>query len=388
MMIRNVSISGIGSTEFGKLRDRTIGQLAVDAAEVAIKDSAVDRRDIGAIYLGNFVSGMLTGQEILAGLVGDNLGLGNIPCTKVEGACASGGIAFRHAYLAVATGLYNAALVVGVEKMTHRQSDTITQALNCAIDQSSDGPSGLTFPGLYAMAWRSYDQRYGAPREDVSAIILKNKGNGRKNPLAQMKVEVKAEDILNSPLIADPLRLFDCCPVSDGASSLLLVASDLLPEKASWDIRVAASVQTSGSARLAGRNDFCSFDATVAASRGAFKTAKISPEDIDLVELHDCFSIAEALDCEDLGLVERGMGLRLAVEGLSQVDGKLPINPSGGLLAKGHPVGATGVSQIYEAVLQLRGLHANQVHDPEFALTHNLGGAGVACTVNIIKRAS
>ncbi|HAG72941.1 MAG TPA: hypothetical protein DCL66_12130, partial [Gammaproteobacteria bacterium] len=151
---------------------------------------------------------------------------------------------------------------------------------------------------------------------------------------------------------------------------------------------VAASVQTSGSARLAGRNDFCSFDATVAASRGAFKAAKISPEDIDLVELHDCFSIAEALDCEDLGLVERGMGLRLAVEGLSQVDGKLPINPSGGLLAKGHPVGATGVSQIYEAVLQLRGLHANQVHDPEFALTHNLGGAGVACTVNIIKRAS
>ena len=384
--MRQVCVSGVGSTNFGKLQDKSISQLVVDASIAAIKDSKIDRREIGALYLGNFVGGTLTGQEVLAGLACDDLSLGNIPCTKVEGACASGGIAFRHAYLAIATGVCDAALVVGVEKMTHCQNDKITQALNAALDQKTDFLSGLTFPGLYAMAWRSYEHEHSASRHEISEVIIKNKNNGLKNPLAQVKHEVSHDDIISSPLIADPLRLFDCCPTSDGASALVLVASDLIDKNSQADIRVVAAVQTSGPGRVCGNKSLHSFEATVAAGTKAFEISGISPRDIDLVELHDCFSIAEVLDCEDLGLCERGAGLRLASEGRSHVDGQIPINPSGGLLAKGHPVGATGVSQVYETVLQLRGQHTNQVASPTFAMTHNLGGTGVACSVNILKR--
>lgn len=384
--MRQVCISGIGSTKFGKLNDKSIAQLVIDASLAAINDSRIDRREIGALYLGNFVGGTLTGQEVLAGLACDDLSIGNIPCTKVEGACASGGIAFRHAYLAIATGICDAALVIGVEKMTHCQNDKITQALNAALDQKTDFTSGLTFPGLYAMAWRSYEHEYSASRHEISEVIIKNKNNGLKNPLAQVKNEVSHDDIINSPLIADPLRLFDCCPTSDGASALVLVASELIDKNLQADIRIVASVQTSGPGRVCGNKSLHSFDSTVVAGAKAFEISGLSPRDIDLVELHDCFSIAEVLDCEDLGLCERGSGLRLAAEGRSHVDGQIPINPSGGLLAKGHPVGATGVSQIYEAVLQLRGQHTNQVPNPTFAMTHNLGGTGVACSVNILKR--
>lgn len=384
--MRKVSIVGIGSTTFGSHVDRRIESLALEAAVAALADAEIDRSKIGAVYLGNFISGVLNGQEVLAGLLADNLGLPNIPCTKVEGACASGGIAFRHAYLAIASGQCDAALVVGAERMTHRPSAQITEALNCAMDNRSDGPSGLTFPGFYGMAWLVHAHRYGTTREEVSAIVLKNKRNGLKNPLAQMKRSVSSEDILQSPLISDPLRLYDCCPTTDGASALVLVASDHLERKNAANIEILASVQTRGAARLAGHEDLCSFDATVEAGRRAFATAGISPQDLDFVELHDCFSIAEALDTEDLDLVPRGHGARWAAEGNSEVGGKLPINPSGGLLAKGHPVGATGVGQLYEAVLQLRGMHSNQVPNATIGMTHNLGGAGVVCTVNIIRR--
>lgn len=386
MKLRDVSVVGIGSTPFGRIPDVTVEQLAFRAASDALADSGLDRTEIGALYLGNFVSGLLSGQEVLAGLLADNLVLGPIPCTKVEGACASGGIAFRHGYLAVATGMCDAVLVVGAEKMTHHRSSTITEALMCAMDQASDGRSGLTFPGLYGMAWQAYAHRYGVTREEVSEIILKNKRNGQLNPLAQMKHDLTAEDIFASPLICDPLRLYDCCPASDGAAALVLMATDRMAGRAKADIRVAASAQTRGAARLAGHDDLCSFGATVEASRQAYAQAGVGPSDIDLVELHDCFSIAEALDSEDLGLVERGKGARFAADGHSSTQGRLPINPSGGLLAKGHPVGATGVGQLFEAVTQLRGQHSNQVRGAEIALTHNLGGAGVACTVNILRR--
>ncbi|MFO0157281.1 MAG: thiolase C-terminal domain-containing protein [Alphaproteobacteria bacterium] len=384
--MRQVSILGIGSTAFGRHAGTPIEALAVQAAVQALADADVARDEIGALYLGNFISGPLNGQEVLAGMVADRLGLPNIPCTKVEGACASGGIAFRHAVLAIASGQCDVALVVGAEAMTHASGAEVTAALNCAMDNRSDGPSGLTFPGLFGMAWRIHAARYGTTRRQVSAVIRKNKLNGSRNPLAQMGAELTDDIIEQSAMICDPLQLYDCCPVSDGAAALVLVARDRARGSGRLPVDVLAAVQTRGASRIAGHADLCSFDATVSAAGRAYAMAGIKPQDIDLVELHDCFSIAEIVDSEDLGLIPRGQGAVWAAEGRTSVIGDIPINPSGGLLAKGHPVGATGVAQIHEAVLQLRGQHTNQVRDAEIAMTHNLGGTGIACTVNILRR--
>ncbi|OZB24648.1 MAG: hypothetical protein B7X49_14545 [Acidiphilium sp. 34-64-41] len=358
--------------------------LAIRAAAAAIADSGISRDEVGALYLGNFVSGPLTGQEVLAGLVADGLGLPQIPCTKVEGACASGGIAFRHSYMAIASGMCDVAIAVGVEKMTSADTATITAALNCALDNRSDGGSGLTFPGLFGLAWRVHAERYGTTRDQVSAVVRKNKANGLLNPLAQMGASLTFEQIEQSTPICDPLRLFDCCPASDGAAAVVLVAADRACSLKRSPIRVLASVQTRGSARIAGHPDLCTFEATVDAAKLAYGKAGIGPSDIDFVELHDCFSIAEIIDAEDLGYIPRGQGGIFAAEGRTAVGGDRPINPSGGLLSKGHPVGATGIGQIYETVLQLRGEHPNQVAGARIGLTHNLGGTGVACTVNIL----
>lgn len=384
--MRQVSILGIGSTAFGRHIGTPIEALAVQAAAQALADADVARTEIGALYLGNFISGPLNGQEVLAGMVADRLGLPNIPCTKVEGACASGGIAFRHAALAIASGQCDVALVVGAETMTHASGAEVTAALNCAMDNRSDGASGLTFPGLFGMAWRIHASRYGTTRRQVSAVVRKNQSNGTRNPLAQMGAELTDDIIEQSPMICDPLQLYDCCPVSDGAAALLLVARDRAKGSGRMPVDMLASVQTRGASRIAGHADLCSFDATVSAARKAYEIAGIKPQDVDLVELHDCFSIAEIVDSEDLGLIPRGQGAAWAAEGRTSISGDIPINPSGGLLAKGHPVGATGVAQIHEAVLQLRGMHTNQVRDAEIAMTHNLGGTGIACTVNILRR--
>jgi acetyl-CoA C-acetyltransferase len=382
---RDVCIAGIGSTAFGKL-GANIVDLAAAAGAQALAEAGIERERVGALYLGNFVSGPLNGQEVLAGLVAEQLALPNIPCTKVEGACASGGIAFRHAWLAVAHGLCDAALVIGAETMTHASGAEVTSALNCAMDNRSDGLTGLTFPGLFGLAWRVHAQRYGTTRRQVNAVIRKNKANGLRNPLAQMGAHLSDDEIAQSPFICDPLQLFDCCPASDGAAALLLTARDLAPRGPFARVDILTSVQTRGSARLNGHPDLASFDATVSAAQQAYREARLSPADIDLVELHDCFSIAEIIDSEDLALVPRGQGAAWAAEGRTAVGGDIAINPSGGLLAKGHPVGATGVGQIVEAVLQLQGRHSNQVRDAEVAMTHNLGGTGVACTVSLLRR--
>jgi acetyl-CoA C-acetyltransferase len=255
------------------------------------------------------------------------------------------------------------------------------------MDNEYDGLSGLTFPGLFGLAWRAHAQRYGTSREDVAAVVIKNKAFGLNNPLAQMGAALTIDQIAASAMIADPLQLFDCCPPSDGAAALVVCTKDLLSDLPSQTrIRVMASVQTSGSARIAQHPDLCSFDATVLAAQQAYRQSGLQPADIDLVELHDCFSIAEIIDSEDLGLVPRGEGGRWAAQGRTGMQGDVVINPSGGLLAKGHPVGATGVGQIVEVALQLRGVHPNQVDQAGIGMTHNLGGTGVACTVHILGR--
>lgn len=392
--MRDVSIIGVGSTAFGRHEDKTLEALAVEAGESALKEAAIDRKEIGALYFGNFIGGVLTGQEVLAGMVGDALELANIPCTKVEGACASGGIGFRHAYLAVASGMCDFAIALGAEKMAHASTDRVTSALNCAMDNTRDAPSGLSFPGFFGLASRVYGQKQPEWRKHLSAVVRKNKAHGLRNPLAQMGEDVSEETIEHSPLIADPLRLYDCCPISDGAAAVVLAASDRVKERLSraaggnapMPVRVKAAAQTRGPAYVAGLKDLNSFSATVEAGKQAYEQAGLGPDDVDFVELHDCFSLTEILDAEDLGVIPRGQGGQWAVDGRTRVGGDLPINPSGGLLAKGHPVGATGVGQIYESVLQLRGEHPNQVDGASVAMTHNLGGTGVACTVSILER--
>lgn len=384
--MRDVAITGIGSTPFGKREGEGVAVLAVKAAAEAIARAGVERGDIGALYLGNFVAGPLTGQEVLAGLVGDELGLAGIPCTKVEGACASGGIAFRHAVLAVASGACDAAIAIGTEKMTHARGSEVTAALNCAMDNRSDGPSGLTFPGFFGLAWRAYAEMYGATRDEISAIVIKNKANGLKNPLAQMGADLDAATIAASQPIADPLQLYDCCPVSDGAAAVVVVAMDRARAAPDLPIRVRAAAQSSGAARIAGHASLCSFETTTKAAAAAYRQAGLAASDIDVAEIHDCFSVAEVVHSEDLGLVPRGQGARWAAEGRTQVGGDIAINPSGGLLSKGHPVGATGIGQLYEIVRQLRGEHPNQVANARLGLAQNVGGAGVACTVSILER--
>lgn len=383
--MREVVIAGIGSTVFGRHPGVPIEALAVRAAAAALVDAGVDRERIGALYLGNFISGPLNGKEVLAGIVAEQLGLPNIPCTKVEGACASGGIAFRHAWMAIASGMCDAVLAVGVETMTHAPTPQTTAALNCAMDNENDGPSGLTFPGLFGLVWRAHAEQYGTTRDQVSAVVRKNKSNGLLNPLAGMGAQLTNEEIAASAKICDPLRLFDCCPTSDGAAAVVLTAKSMSSELRSTPVDILATVQTRGSARIAGHPDLCSFEATVAAAARAYEQAGVRPDEIDVVELHDCFSIAEVIDSEDLGIVPRGMGAIWAADGRTSVGGDVAINPSGGLLAKGHPVGATGVGQIYEIVQQLRGQHPNQVSNARIGMTHNLGGTGVACTVSILR---
>lgn len=384
--MRDVVIAGIGSTPFGRHPEATIESLAIWAAAEALSDAGIERDRIGALYVGNFISGPLNGKEVLAGLVADQLGLPNIPCTKVEGACASGGIAFRHAWMSIASGMCDAALVVGVETMSHAPTSQTTSALNCAMDNENDGPSGLTFPGLFGLSWRVHAERYGTTREQVSAVVRKNKSYGLRNPLAQMGATLTNEQIAASPNICDPLQLYDCCPTSDGAAAVVLVAKSASAELKNTLVDVLATVQTRGSARISGHPDLCSFEATVQAAHLAYQHACVSPADIDVVELHDCFSIAEIIDSEDLGLVPRGLGAVWAAEGRTSIGGDVAINTSGGLLSKGHPVGATGVGQVFEIVRQLRGQHPNQVDEARIGMTHNLGGTGVACTVSILRR--
>ncbi len=387
--MRDVFIAGIGSTAFGKHAGQSIESLAVGAAVDALIESTVDRQQVGALYLGNFISGPLNGKEVLAGIVADRIGLPNIPCTKVEGACASGGIAFRHACLAVASGQVEAAIAVGVETMTHASTKQTTAALNCAMDNENDGPSGLTFPGLFGLAWRLHAQRFGTTRQHVSAVVRKNKRNGLRNPLAQMGADLSDEEVAASAPICDPIQLYDCCPTSDGAAAVVVVSKALADRIAAGLqhplVQVLATAQTRGSPHIGGHADLISFDATVAAAQRAYAQAGVTAKDIDLVELHDCFSIAEVIDSEDLGLVPRGQGGYWAHEGRTAVDGDVAINASGGLLAKGHPVGATGLGQVFEVTRQLRHVHPNQVPGARIGMTHNLGGTGVACTVSILR---
>ncbi len=384
--MRRVSVIGIGCTPFGKQNGIGIIDLALHACREAMDDAHLPGSRVEAFYLGNFVSETLVRQGSLAPIVAYRLGLGPIPCTRVEGACASSGIAFRHGVLLIASGLCDMVLVAGVEKMTSADTGIVTEALASAGDADSEMRLGLTFPGTFGIIMRRHMHQYGTTREQVAMVSVKNRSNGSTNPKAHFQEPVTIEEILESRLICDPLRLYDCTPISDGAAAAVLCAADLATEFTDRPIDVIGSGHATGPATLFEMADLTTFEASVAAGQQAYREAGLAPNDIDVAEVHDCFTIAEIAAIEDLGFVEKGEGGPAVADGLTALGGRLPTNPSGGLLSKGHPVGATGLAQIYEIVAQLRGEAINQVKDAEIGLAHNLGGTGAVSTVHILKR--
>ena len=374
----NIYVQGIGMTKFGKLTS-SLKELLLEASAEALIDAG--RPKIDAVFVGNFMGGSIANQEILGAIVANDLGLGYIPSTKVEGACASGGIAFRQGLLGIMSGEYDTVLVAGVEKMKHASTPDVTQAINAAMDTTTtEKHAGLTFPGFFGVLANRYFHETGATKEHLARVALKNRQNGVNNPLAQFPKPTSLEEIMAARMITDPLGLFDCSPMTDGAAAIVI-------SRKKSPVLVRSSSQVSGPTKMQDAVNILSIPAIGESGRIAYEKAGVGPEDIDVVEIHDCFSMTEIIATEELGFFNRLEGWKAVEEGRTQVTGDKPVNTSGGLLSRGHPIGATGIAQIYQLVRQLRGNAANQLEKtPRLALAQNLGGTGSYSTVHILER--
>ncbi len=383
--MREVAIIGVGMNKWGELWEKSLRDIFVESALLAIEDAGVDHID--SMYAGCMTSGLFVGQEHLASLLSDYLGAGPIPAARVESACASGGLAVRMGFIDVASGMSDIVLVGGVEKMTDVSGDGATYALSTAADQEYEVYNGITFPGLYALMARSHMQKFGTTREQLAQVAVKNHENGSKNPLAQYPQKITVEEVINSIMVADPLTILDCSPITDGAACLILCPADMAKKISKKPpVKIIASGNATDTIALHSRSDFTILNATVKAAERAYKMANVTPENIDLAEVHDCFTIAEIMIIEDLGFVKKGEGGKATQSGFTAIGGKKPINTSGGLKSKGHPVGATGVAQVVEVVHQLRGESgARQVKNAKIGLTQNMGGSGGSAVVHIMQ---
>ncbi len=374
----SVYVSGVGMTAFGNHENATLKDLLLTACVEALKEAGHPKID--AVYIGNFMGGSIYNQEILGAIVANDLALGGIPTAKVEGACASGGIAFRQAVLMIESGEYDTVLVAGAEKMKHTTTANVTHAINSAMDNdSSEKYAGLTFPGYFGSVANRYFYETGATKEHLAMVALKNREYAVKNPKAQFNKPTTIDEIMNARLITAPLGLFDCSPTTDGAAAVILT-------KTPTGIKVRSSAQSSGHTQMQDVEDLLSLRAVKLSADQAYEKAGLGPEDIDVVELHDCFSMTEIISTEELGFAKKLEGWLAIQEGRTRHGGKVAINTSGGLLSKGHPIGATGISQVYQIVNQLRGTSCNQVEGARIGLSQNLGGTGSYSTVHILER--
>ncbi|OPY27303.1 MAG: acetyl-CoA acetyltransferase [Methanocella sp. PtaU1.Bin125] len=373
-------ISGIGRTKFGSL-PQTLPELAYEAMYEAIVDSNVDITDIGAIFVSNFLGGPLNGQLHLNSIVASLLPGMNVPIARVETACASSSVALKQALYAL--GQHDHVLVVGAEKMTAGTVLGPTEAIAMAADRHADQLNGLIFPANYALIAQQYMQKYRIGHEVLEQIALINHRNARLNPLAHFHdKDVTLEMIRRSPVISSPLNLFDCSPLSDGAAAVVLSKEP----QGSRDVKILSSQYVTDATSLTQRASLTSFNAVKIAARMAYAESGKGPDDIDLAEVHDCFTISELLALEDLGLCEPGGAAKLVGEGRILRDGDLPVNTDGGLKADGHPIGATGLAQIFEIVVQLRGeAGPRQVAGPNVGMIHNVGGIGGTAAVTILE---
>ena len=384
--MRQVAVVGIGKTPFGAFPDRDLRSLAAESARKCLEDAHAAPASVEAFYLGNFAGPSFVGQSHLAPYVGAAVGLTGIPCTRFEDACASSGAAFFHAWSAVAAGIYDIVLVTGVEKMTSQASPRVTEILASAGDLGGEIRAGATFPALFAMIARRHMYEYGTTREHLAAVAVKNHANGAKNPDAHLRKPITIEQALAGRPVADPLTLFDCSLVSDGAASVLLAPLERASEFTAKPAAVGGVAQTSDLLALDSKPSITSFAAVRAAGEKACRMAGVSPAEIEFAEVHDCFTIAEIVAIEDLGFVPKGDGGPYTAAGHTALDGEKPVNTSGGLKSKGHPVGATGAAQICDVVQQLRGeAGERQVKRHSIGLAQNLGGSGATCVVTILS---
>lgn len=380
--MREVAIVGVGMTKFGELWDMSIRDLFVDAALGAMEDAGADTLD--SIYVGNMSAGLFVGQEHVGPLMADYLGMRGVPATRVESACASGGMALRSAFFEVASGASDLVLAAGVEKMN--DGADVTAVLATASDQEEEVYYGVTFPGLYAMIARAHMEAHGTTEEDLSWVSVKAHRNGAKNPRAQFRRVMTLEDIMSSSMVAAPLRLLHCSPVTDGAAAVLVCPLERAKEFTDQPVKILGTGAATSSLALAHRPDPSFLDVVELAGRRAYEMAGIGPGDVDFAEVHDCFSIAEICCVEALGFMERGKGKDGARDGTTDLGGRIPVNVSGGLKSKGHPVGATGVAQAVTVVEQLREEAGDlQVEGARLGLAQNMGGSGASSTVHIFQ---
>lgn len=413
---RPVSIVGAGMSQFGAFRDKSSRDLFGDAFQdlLANLDQGIDIEDIDCAYVGNFSSDQFEGQGHTAPILADWVGLTPIPVTRIENACASSGSALREGMMAIASGMYDIVLVGGVEKMTNLPTEAVTDVLASAADNLYEVPAGLTFPGIFGAIAKAHMDRYETSLDHLLRVGIKNHNNGALNPRAQFNVTIRElmerrkaraqqrgepvpdwqdeMDFLNdpgaNPWIAWPLRLYDCAPITDGAACVLLVASKLARNFTEKPVHIIGTGQATGRP-LHDAAELTSLAAARIAGAQAYDMAGLTPKEIQVAEVHDCFTIAEIVATEDLGFFAPGDGARALDEGRTALGGDKPINTSGGLKAKGHPVGASGVAQVIEIFHQLRGeAGPRQVNNPnlEVGLTHNVGGTGGTCVVNIFGR--
>ena len=414
-LARGVAIVGGGLTKLGLFKDRDCKDFFAEAF-IEMMDSVdrgLDPRDIESIYLGNYSNDFFVGQAHWGPIIADLLGHVPKPVTRTEGACASSALAFREGAMAIASGLYDVVLVGGVEQMSLRRTEEVAEGLAMA-GSPYEVAAGYTFPAVFGATATAYFAKYGVDREVLFNVTIKSHNNAPFNPKAQFPLTVRdfmtakiekcrekgqpipqwedekafLRDTIANPPVAWPIHVFDCCPITDGASCLLLVAEELAPGFADDPIYLAGMGQGT-SYSLHAKSNLTSYEATVFAAQQAYEMAGLSPKDVQFSEVHDCFSMAEIIHLEDLGFFEPGEGWRATADGLTALDGPMPINTSGGLKAKGHPVGATGTAQLYEVWQQLRGLAGRrQVPDPNLRVgaAHNLGGTGGTCTFTILER--
>ena len=377
--MRPVAVAGIGKTAFGAFADKDLRSLAVEAGRACLDDAGLTPSAVDAFYLGNFAGPSFVGQNHLAPYIAAELGLAGVPATRFEAACASAGAAFAHAWSAVASGMHEAALVIGVEKMTSQTTAKVAEILAAAGDVQGEGKAGATFPALFAMIARRHMYQYGTTREHMAAVAVKNHANGALNPQAHMRKVITMEQALAGKPVSDPLTVYDCSLVSDGAAAVLLMAAP------HGKVNVLSCSQTSDHLALERKVDITSLPAVRLAAERAYKMAGVGPNDIDLAEVHDCFTIAEIIAMEELGFCPKGEGGPYISSGATALHGSKPVNTSGGLKSKGHPVGATGVAQLCDLVLQMRGeAGARQVARSRIGLAQNLGGSGATCVVTIL----
>ena len=386
--MRDAYIIGAGQTPFGAMPDRSYRSLFLTAFERAVESvpDGIDEEDIDEAIVGSLGVG---GRQL--GLSGpaatEHLGLHGIPSSRIENACAASGYAVRQAVQAVKSGMADVALAGGVEVMTDMSSDVTKYWLGVSGETEWERLTGTTFAGVYAQMASTYLDQYDASREHLSMVAVKNHGNGAKNPNAHLGFECSIDDAMEAPDVAHPLNLYHCCPTSDGAAAVLVASEDVVDEYAEEPVRVAGVGASSERVGLFQRDEYTSIASSRRAGATAYERAGVDPSDIDFAEVHDCFAIAELLAYEDLGFCDPGGAPRLLEDGVTELGGDIPVNASGGLKSKGHPIGATGAGQIAEAFKQLSGkAGARQVEDPTYGLTHNVGGSGGAAVVHVLER--